>query len=114
MDEDQEERQEEQQNTDSLTDSEEREVESGRMDAEEAHRYGEFEELRSMLRNVEEKMDSILDGMKAIREGMGVFVENGAVIADIEENSLPGSIAESVDETMFVPLEDLDLTIDKD
>ena len=44
---------------DNLTENEAEEVESGAMDAEESHRYGEFEELRGLIEGVR---DMLADG----------------------------------------------------
>lgn len=76
---DEENRTEELERNDEDTREEAEEVVSGEMDSEEAHRYGEFRELMDELRSMREEMS---EGFKAIREGMGVFVESGAVVSE--------------------------------
>lgn len=101
---------------DSLTNNEARDVESGRMDAEEAHRYEEFRDLRNMLEEIRgsvRDMRSVVDG---IRDSIGVFVDNGAVVRDGDEAELEKPDAVEFDtegniEEYVYDLDDMDLTL---
>lgn len=101
---------------DSLTNDEARDVESGRMDTEEAHRYEEFRDLRNMLEEIRgsvRDMRSVVDG---IRDSIGVFVDNGAVVRDGDEAELGKPDAVEFDtegniEEYVYDLDDMDLTL---
>lgn len=107
---------------DSLTSQETQDVQSGEMDAEEAHRYEEFRDLRDILESVRDEIRAGFESMKndidAIRSGMGVFVDGGAVVNDTAVNDL-NNVLESAaaidvdgdgDDDVIVDFDDLDLS----
>ncbi len=107
---------EEERRDDSLTDQEARDVESGRMDAEESHRYEEFRDLHDILEGVRKTVDEVRTMVSGIKEGMGTFVENGAVVRDEEE--VPYKTPDAVEydtegniEEYVYNLDDLDLSM---
>lgn len=73
----------EQEERDDLTGAEAEEAEETGMSGEEAHRAGEFEDLRGMLAD-------LLEQVRAMREDMGnwamtanaAIIDNGAVVVD--------------------------------
>lgn len=92
---------------DSLTPAEAEAVEETGMSGEEAHRYEEFEELRSMLADVRD----LLEGLKTdiadlAQQRAAVLVESGAVVTD------DGETAVIDDEDYDRAFDELDLTID--
>lgn len=107
---------------DSLTSEEAQDVKSGEMDAEEAHRYEEFRELRDILEKVRDEIRTGFESMKndidTIRTGMGVFVDGGAVVNDTAVNDLDNvlEVAAAIDvdgdgeDDVIVDFDDLDLS----
>lgn len=107
---------------DSLTNEEARDVQSGEMDAEEAHRYEEFRDLREILENVRDEIrngiESIKNDIDGIRAGMGVFVDGGAVVNDASVNDLDNVLETAAaidvdgdgDDDVIVDFDDLDLS----
>lgn len=107
---------------DSLTSQEAQDVKSGEMDAEEAHRYEEFRDLREILENVRDEIqtgfESIKNDVDAIRSGMGVFVDGGAVVNDTAVNDLDNVLETAAaidvdgdgDDDVIVDFDDLDLS----
>lgn len=107
---------------DSLTSQETQDVKSGEMDAEEAHRYEEFRDLRDILENVRDEVRNGFESMKndidAIRSGMGVFVDGGAVVNDTAVNDLNNVLETAAaidvdgdgDDDVIVDFDDLDLS----
>lgn len=107
---------------DSLTSQETQDVKSGEMDAEEAHRYEEFRDLRDILENVRDEVRNGFESMKndidAIRSGMGVFVDGGAVVNDTAVNDLNNVLEAAAaidvdgdgDDDVIVDFDDLDLS----
>lgn len=74
---------------DDLTPDEERDVQGTEMDGEEAHRYGEFEELRGMLESITSAIDGLstrLDSVyDAVVMGPAIDAQNGDVeVADVD------------------------------
>lgn len=107
---------EEERRDDSLTDQEARDVDSGKMDAEESHRYEEFRDLRDMIEGLRETMDEIRDSVRSVKDSMGAFVENGAVVRDEDEAPFEAPDAVEYDtegniEEYVYQLDDLDLTM---
>lgn len=107
---------------DSLTSQETQDVKSGEMDAEEAHRYEEFRDLRDILENVHDEIRAGFESMKndidGIRAGMGVFVDGGAVVNDTAVNDLNNVLETAAaidvdgdgDDDVIVDFDDLDLS----
>lgn len=81
---------------DNLTENEAEEVESGAMDAEESHRYGEFEELRGLIEGVRDMLTEVKDMVATVKDGMGMFVENGATV---QEETAGDGVPDAVEST---------------
>lgn len=105
---------------DELTGDEKRIEESDDVTGEEAHRIGEFDDLRDRLENIAGRLDSIEnaigDGFGAIRETLdsvaAMAVENGAVVREASDGRADGSIDAVVIDGSFdsvTPLDDIDL-----
>lgn len=78
---------------------------------DEAHRVGEFDDLRDRLSSLAEVSQKILDGLEAVRSSMAAFVEGGATIredgdGDVEE------VTEESDDELEIPIEELDFDLD--
>lgn len=78
---------------DELTPAEAEEVTETDMSSEEAHRFEEFEELRTMLSSVMEELQGLrADVVRMSQNAAAIAVESGAVVeddgetADIDEN----------------------------
>ena len=107
---------------DSLTSEEAKDTKTGEMDAEEAHRYEEFRDLRDILENVREEIRNGFESMKndidGIRAGMGVFVDGGAVVNDTAVNDLDNVLETAAaidvdgdgDDDVIVDFNELDLS----
>lgn len=80
---------------------------------DEAHRLGEFDDLRSRLANLAEVADKILEGLEAVRSSMAAFVEGGATIREDGDGSVEEVTEESdEDSELEIPLEELDFDLD--
>lgn len=92
---------------DSLTPAETEAVEETGMSGEEAHRYEEFEELRSMLSDVRELVEGLKSDIADLaQQRAAVLVESGAVVTDDGETAV-------IDEDDYDrAFNELDLTID--
>lgn len=79
------------------------------MTPEEAHRAGEIDDLRDMLRHVRDKLDAVAEMTKEIKErysdGLVEMVENGAVINDTPDAD---DVAEAIAAAAADDLENLD------
>lgn len=84
---------------------------------DEAHRVGEFDDLRDMLRDVLDKVSAISDRTDAISERIdGIYdnfsdsvaqmVENGATIKESDDD-----VAEAIAQAAAEDLENLDYTL---
>lgn len=74
---------------DDLTPDEERDVQGTEMDGEEAHRYGEFEDLRGMLENITSAIDGLSNRLDSVYDavvmGPAIDAQNGDVeVADVD------------------------------
>ena len=79
---------------------------------DEAHRVGEFDDLRDRLANLAEVSNKILEGLEAVRSSMAAFVEGGATIRE-DGNGDVETVTEEDDEAeLEVPIEDLDFDLD--
>lgn len=103
-----------------LTPQEEELVEDDGLSGEEAHRAGEFDDLRDRMEGLQRSIDtlskSINGGFDRMIEAMGqqaaVEVENGAVVNDLATRDVfPGS-ADSVDFLDAIVPDELDLDLD--
>ena len=83
----------------------------------EAHRVGEFDDLRDMLRSVLDKVNAIDDRTNAISERIdGIYdnfadsvaqmVENGATVKETDDD-----VAEAIEQAAAEDLENLDYTL---
>nr|DAQ85234.1 MAG TPA: hypothetical protein [Bacteriophage sp.] len=83
----------------------------------EAHRMGEFDDLRDMLRSVLDKVNAIGDRTDAISERIdGIYdnfadsvaqmVENGATVKETDDD-----VAEAIEQAAAEDLENLDYTL---
>lgn len=80
---------------------------------DEAHRLGEFDDLRDRLANLTEVSNRILEGLEAVRSSMAAFVEGGATIRE-DGNGEVEAVTEESDEDvdLEIPIEDLDFDLD--
>lgn len=92
-----EEEKEELETKDNDTPEEVKEVENSDMDSEEAHRYEEFEELRSMVQTLSDNLNSKIEGLEKI------IVSGGAIVSEETEE-------DEEDEAPTIPNE-LDLSL---
>lgn len=81
--------------------------------ADEAHRVGEFDDLRDRLANLDSVAAKILEGLEAVRSSMAAFVEGGATIRE-DGNGDVETVTEEDDEDaeLEVPIEELDFDLD--
>ncbi len=90
---------------DDLTPEEENLEENTNMDGEEAHRVGEYDELR-------DKLDTVIAGIDALTKTVSLFVSNGgAVIRDTDDDGDPDVFDEDDDGDEIPDVMDLDLSI---
>lgn len=77
---------------------------------DEAHRVGEFDDLRDMLARVLDKIDSIgerIDGIyDNFTDSVAQMVENGATVKETDDD-----VAEAIAEAAADDLENLDYTL---
>lgn len=79
---------------------------------EEAHREGEFDDIRDRIESIAARADEILDAVRTVREAVEAFVgDGGAVVRDTDDD---GDVDEVDDVDLDTPIEDLDLNIDED
>lgn len=92
-------------------------VERDDLTENEAHRMGEFDDLRDMLRSVLDKVSAISDRTDAISERIdGIYdnfadsvaqmVENGAIVKENDDD-----VAEAIEQAAAEDLENLDYTL---
>ena len=80
---------------------------------DEAHRVGEFDDLRDRLSSLAEVSQKILDGLEAVRSSMAAFVEGGATIREDGDGAVETVTEESDDDVdLEVPIEELDFDLD--
>lgn len=102
---------------DELTEQEKEMVERDGISGEEAHRAGEFDDLRDRMERLQSTLDEMRDMISSLkddmREGAAVAIESGAVITEGEEEPEVLINYDSIEEPEFsIPLDDLDLTIE--
>lgn len=79
---------------------------------DEAHRLGEFDDLRDRLSSLASVADKILEGLEAVRSSMAAFVEGGATIREDGDSNVETVTEEDEDVDLEVPIEDLDFDLD--
>ena len=80
---------------------------------DEAHRVGEFDDLRDRLSSLASVADKILDGLEAVRSSMAAFVEGGATIREDGDGDVETVTEEDDDDAeLEVPIEELDFDLD--
>lgn len=80
---------------------------------DEAHRMGEFDDLRDRLANLSSVADKILEGLEAVRSSMAAFVEGGATIREDGDGHVEDVTEESDEDVeLELPIEDLDFDLD--
>ena len=81
--------------------------------SDEAHRVGEFDDLRDRLANLSSVADKILEGLEAVRSSMAAFVEGGATIREDGDGDVETVTEEDDDDAeLEVPIEELDFDLD--
>ena len=80
---------------------------------DEAHRLGEFDDIRDRLSSLASVADKILEGLEAVRSSMAAFVEGGATIREDGDGEVE-TVNEEEDEDpeLEIPIEDLDFDLD--
>ena len=79
---------------------------------DEAHRVGEFDDLRDRLSSLAEVSQKILEGLESVRASMAAFVEGGATIREDSDGDVETVTEESDDDELEVPIEELDFDLD--
>ena len=80
---------------------------------DEAHRLGEFDDLRDRLSSLAEVSTKILEGLEAVRSSMAAFVEGGATIREDGDGAVETVTEEDDDDAeLEVPIEELDFDLD--
>lgn len=79
---------------------------------DEAHRLGEFDDLRDRLASLAEVSNKILEGLEAVRSSMAAFVEGGATIREDGDGDVEDVTEEDEDAELEVPIEELDFDLD--
>lgn len=90
---------------DDLTTEETETEEDTGIDAEEAHRVGEFDDLR-------DKLDTVIAGIESLTKTVSLFVSNGgAVIRDTDDDGETDVVDDDDDGDGVPDVMDLDLSI---
>lgn len=79
---------------------------------DEAHRLGEFDDLRDRLANLDSVAAKILEGLEAVRSSMAAFVEGGATIREDGDSAVETVTEDDEDVDLEIPIEDLDFDLD--
>ena len=79
---------------------------------DEAHRLGEFDDLRDRLASLAEVSQKILDGLEAVRSSMAAFVEGGATIREDGDGPVETVTEDDEDVDLEIPIEELDFDLD--
>lgn len=86
-------------------------VERDDLTPDEAHRVGEFDDLRDMLARVLDKLDAMNERIDGIydnfTDSVAQLVENGAIVKETDDD-----VAETIAEAAANDLENLDYTLD--
>ena len=97
--------------TDDLTPEEQEIEEETGTDGEEAHRIGEFDDLRDRLERIESALGDITSTLEAMRTtAAAIDIDNGADVADVDGDGDADVIAE--DDVIEIPdYDDMDLDL---
>lgn len=93
---------------------EEREIEDDTdTSGEEAHRIGEFDDLRDRLERIESALGAITSTLEAMRTtAAAIDIDNGADVADVDGDGDADAVTDDDDEADIVPdYEDMDLDL---
>ena len=97
---------------DDLTpDEQEIEDETG-TSGEEAHRIGEFDDLRDRLERIESTLGTITETLEAMRTtAAAIDIDNGADVVDVDGDGVADIIADDNDEIEIPDYDDMDLDL---
>lgn len=96
---------------DDLTPDEERDVQGTEMDGEEAHRYGEFEDLRDMLEGINSAIEGLSTRLDSVYDAVVMGPAVDARDGDVEAAGADGD--GDLDVTAMDPdIDGADLTLD--
>lgn len=95
---------------DDLTPEEQEIEEETGTDGEEAHRIGEFDDLRDRMERIETKLDTITETIEAMRTtAAAIDIDNGADVVDVDGDGDADIIA---DDAIEIPdYDDMDLDL---
>lgn len=79
---------------------------------EEAHRIGEFDDLRDRLERIENALGNITSTLEAMRTtAAAIDIDNGADVVDVDGDGDADIIADDNDEIEIPDYEDMDLDL---
>lgn len=79
---------------------------------EEAHRIGEFDDLRGRLERIEGMLGTITETLEAMRTtAAAIDIDNGADVVDADGDGDAGIIADDNDEIEIPDYDDMDLDL---
>ena len=79
---------------------------------EEAHRIGEFDDLRDCLERIENTLGAIVETLEAMRmTAAAIDIDNGADVADVDGDGDADIIADDNDEIEIPDYDDMDLDL---
>ena len=79
---------------------------------EEAHRIGEFDDLRDRLERIENTLGTITETLEAMRTtAAAIDIDNGADVADVDGDGDADIIADDNDEIEIPDYDDMDLDL---
>lgn len=97
-----------------LTEDEVRVQEEDGATADEAHRVGEFDDLRDRIQSLSQVAENILNGVSALREAVGAMVVDGGATVregvDVDGDGDTDIVVDDVD--LDTPIEELDFDLD--
>ena len=80
---------------------------------EEAHRIGEFDDLRDRLERIESALDNITSMLEAMRTtAAAIDIDNGADVADVDGDGDADVVTDDDDDVDIIPdYDDMDLDL---
>lgn len=79
---------------------------------EEAHRIGEFDDLRDRLERIEDMLGTITETLEAMRTtAAAIDIDNGADVVDVDGDGDADIIADDNDEIEIPDYDDMDLDL---
>lgn len=79
---------------------------------EEAHRIGEFDDLRDRLERIEGTLGAITETLEAMRtNAAAIDIDNGADVVDVDGDGDADTIADDNDEIEIPDYDDMDLDL---